>query len=230
MKIKHLIILTASAIVSFTACEGQKGKETKTTMSNQNDSVSYALGVSIGNNLKKNGFDKLDISLLSAAMKEVYDSTPTKIKAEEADGIIQAFMMGEQKKKGEAAVAKGKTFLEENSKKPGVVTLPSGLQYQIIKEGTGAKPVLTDKVEVHYHGTTIDGVIFDSSVDKGQPIHHPVNQFIPGWTEALQLMPVGSKWKLFIPSNLAYGERGSGPSIGPNETLIFDIELIGIDK
>ena len=198
-------------------------------MSNQNDTVSYALGVSIGNNLKRNGFDSLNISLVSAAMQEVYHGDSTKIKASEADGLIQAYMQGQQAKKGADNIEKGRKFLEENKSKPGVTTLPSGLQYIVMKEGTGAKPALTDNVVMHYHGTLIDGTVFDSSVEKGQPITYPVNKFIPGWTEALQLMTVGSKWKLFVPGNLGYGERGSG-KIGPNETLIFEMELISIEK
>jgi FKBP-type peptidyl-prolyl cis-trans isomerase FklB len=123
---------------------------------------------------------------------------------------------------------KEKTYLDENAKKPGVKTLPSGLQYMVMKEGTGAKPTTADTVVCHYHGTLLDGKIFDSSVDRGQPATFPVSGVIPGWTEALQLMGVGTKWKLFIPSNLAYGERGAGGSIGPNETLIFEVELLSI--
>lgn len=231
MKSKNLILFTSIVFLSLTACEGQKSGEAKsTTMITQSDSVSYALGVSIGNNLKKSGFDTINVDLLAKAMKEVYNGDSTKIKAENADGIIQAYMQGAQAKKGAANIEKGRKFLEENSKKPGVVTLPSGLQYQIITAGTGAKPTLTDKVTTHYHGTLMDGTVFDSSVDRGQPASFPVNGVIPGWTEALQLMGVGSKWKLFVPSNLGYGERSPGGKIGANETLIFEVELISIDK
>lgn len=230
MKLKQSIAIGFMSMIAFTSCNGQKGTETKTTMNNTKDSVSYALGVSIASNLKKNGFDGLDLNLLNTAMKEVYNGAAPKISVENADMVIQDFMMKAKAEKGKAAVEKGQKFLEENSKKPGVVTLPSGLQYQIIKEGSGPKPALTDKVTTHYHGTLIDGTVFDSSVDRGQPAQFGINQVIPGWTEALQLMPVGSKWKLFIPSNLAYGERGAGGAIGPNETLIFEVELISIDK
>lgn len=230
MKLKQTIAIGFMSMIAFTSCNGQKGTETKTTMNNTKDSVSYALGVSIASNLKKNGFDGLDLNLLNTAMKEVYNGAAPKISVENADMVIQDFMMKAKAEKGKAAVEKGQKFLEENSKKPGVVTLPSGLQYQIIKEGSGPKPALTDKVTTHYHGTLIDGTVFDSSVDRGQPAQFGINQVIPGWTEALQLMPVGSKWKLFIPSNLAYGDRGAGGAIGPNETLIFEVELISIDK
>ncbi len=230
MKLKNVIMLTATAVISLTACEGQKSTETKSTnMSNQTDSVSYALGVSIGSNLKKSGFDEVTVDLLAAAMKAVYKGDSTKIKASEADGIIQGFMQGAAAKKGAANIEKGKKFLEENAKKAGVVTLPSGLQYMIMKAGTGPKPALTDTVTIHYHGTLIDGTVFESTVERGQPATYHVNGFIPGWIEALQLMSVGSKWKLFIPGNLAYGERGSG-KIGPNETLVFEVELISIGK
>ena len=152
------------------------------------------------------------------------------MKPAQAQIVIQRYMQANAQKKGQTNLEKGKKFMEDNGKKEGVITLPSGLQYQIVKAGNGAKPSSTDKVTVHYHGTLIDGKIFDSSVQRGQPAQFPVNQVIPGWTEALQLMTVGSKWKLWIPANLAYGERSPGGVIGPNETLVFDVELISIDK
>jgi FKBP-type peptidyl-prolyl cis-trans isomerase FklB len=124
----------------------------------------------------------------------------------------------------------GLKFLAENKTKPGVVTLPDGLQYLVLKEGTGPKPTINDKVKTHYHGTLIDGTVFDSSVDRGQPISFPVGGVIKGWTEALQLMPVGSKWRLFIPSELAYGDRGAGPKIGPGAALVFEVELLAIEQ
>ena len=132
--------------------------------------------------------------------------------------------------RGKSAKEEGAKFLAENGKRKGVTTTGSGLQYEVIKAGTGPKPTANDNVNVHYHGTHIDGRVFDSSVERGEPINLSLGGVIPGWTEALQLMPVGSKWRLFIPSNLAYGERGSGASIGPNETLVFDVELLGIVK
>jgi FKBP-type peptidyl-prolyl cis-trans isomerase FklB len=132
--------------------------------------------------------------------------------------------------KASAAKKQGQDFLAANKNKPGVVTTPSGLQYLVLKTGTGPKPALTDMVRVHYHGTLIDGRVFDSSVERGQPIELSVNGVIPGWTEALQMMPVGSKWKLFVPSNLAYGDQQAGPMIAPGSTLIFDVELLDIVK
>ena len=138
-------------------------------------------------------------------------------------------MAEKEKMKGQENVAKGKAFLEENKKKAGVQTTASGMQYIVMKEGTGAKPGLNDKVTTHYHGTVIDGTVFDSSVERGQPASFPVSGVIPGWTEALQMMPVGSKWKLFLPSELAYGERGAGGKIGPNSVLVFEVELLSID-
>ncbi len=198
-------------------------------MKTQIDSVSYGLGVSIGENLKKSNFENLNFDLISKGMADFY-ATKAGMTPEEANTAIRAYMAVAEKKKGEQNVAKGQAFLDENKKKDGVKVTASGLQYSVIKEGTGSKPTINDKVTTHYHGTLIDGTVFDSSVDRGQPASFPVSGVIPGWTEALQLMNVGSKWKLFVPANLAYGERGAGPQIGPNTTLIFEVELLSIDK
>jgi FKBP-type peptidyl-prolyl cis-trans isomerase FklB len=143
---------------------------------------------------------------------------------------LQKYFQGLQEKKSGAARQGGVDFLASNAKKEGVTTLPSGLQYQVMVDGSGEKPTATNKVTTHYHGTTIDGKVFDSSVERGQPAQFGVNQVIAGWTEALQLMAVGSKWKLFIPSDLAYGERGAGADIPPHAALIFEVELISIDQ
>ncbi|HEY4797918.1 MAG TPA: FKBP-type peptidyl-prolyl cis-trans isomerase [Bacteroidia bacterium] len=230
MKLKQIFLITGAAFIGLTSCEGQKNKQSKTSLSNQLDSVSYGIGVSIGQNLKKDNMTDINADLIANGIKSVFSNDTSLMKAKDAQMAIQNFMMAKAKKKGEENLEKGKKFLADNSKKEGVKTLPSGLQYQIVKEGTGAKPTANDKVTCHYHGTTIDGVVFDSSIQRGQPAQFGVSQVIPGWTEALQLMSVGSKWKLFIPANLAYGERGAGGAIGPNETLIFDVELISIDK
>ena len=194
------------------------------------DSVSYAIGQDIGNSLKGQGLTNLNANLLMKAIQDVLKNQPLLLSKEQCDMSIRDFLQkaaGEKIAKNKAA---GEQFLAANKAKPGVTTLPSGLQYQVIKEGTGPKPALTDKVKTHYHGTLIDGTVFDSSVDRGQPISFAVNGVIPGWTEALQLMPVGSKWKLFIPSELAYGDRQAGAKIGPGSTLIFEVELLEIVK
>ncbi|MDQ3051265.1 MAG: FKBP-type peptidyl-prolyl cis-trans isomerase [Bacteroidota bacterium] len=230
MKYSAFLLFASFTVFSFTSCDGQKkSKASEGKITTTVDSVSYGIGATIGRNLKKDGLDSIDVDLLSRGIREVFEGKDLAITPESAQTIIQNYVQGMQSKKSEISVVAGKKFLEDNSKKEGVITLPSGLQYMVIKEGTGAKPGADDKVTTHYHGTLVDGKVFDSSVDRGQPVSFAVNGVIPGWTEALQLMPVGSKWKLFIPSDLAYGERGAGGDIGPNETLIFDVELISID-
>ncbi|MBS1764197.1 MAG: FKBP-type peptidyl-prolyl cis-trans isomerase [Bacteroidetes bacterium] len=220
---------------AFSAC-GQKnkgGSAIKTTV----DSVSYGIGVSIGENFKKEGLTDMNIDVMARGISEAMKGEKTELSMEQIKSVIDSYM-GEKQKvkdaeaqaKGAANLEKGKKFLEENGKRQGVVTLPSGLEYEIIKEGNGPKPKADDMVTTHYHGTLIDGKVFDSSVERGQPAQFALNQVIPAWTEALQLMPVGSKWKLFVPANLAYGEHGAGGVIGPNETLIFEVELLSIDK
>ena len=196
----------------------------------QADSVSYAIGVSVGNNLKSGGFENLNMSLITKGMESALKGEPTAIDAAKANEVITAYMTASQAKKGEGNKTKGATFLEENKKKKGVTTLPDGLQYEVIKQGTGAKPTKDDKVKVHYHGTLIDGTVFDSSVQRGEPATFGVTQVIKGWTEILQIMPVGSKYKIYLPYDLAYGDKGAGGQIGPYETLIFEVELLEIVK
>jgi FKBP-type peptidyl-prolyl cis-trans isomerase FklB len=156
------------------------------------------------------------------------NATPS-MSPQEANTIIQNYFNRKQNEMSENNLKAGEAFLKENGKKEGVVTLSSGLQYEILKEGTGVKPKATDKVKCHYHGTLLNGHVFDSSVQRGQPAVFGVNQVIKGWVEALQLMAVGSKWRLYIPASLAYGAQGAGDSIEPNSTLIFDVELLGIE-
>lgn len=221
-------IKTAIALLAITATANVNAQ--KMELKTQADSVSYAIGVSVGTNLKQGGFEGLNIDLISMGMNAAMKGEPTAIDGAKANQIIQDYMSAAQAKKGAAAKEKGAKFLAENKTKKGIVTLPSGLQYEVIKTGTGPKPLATDKVKVHYHGTFIDGTVFDSSVQKGKPIEWPVNQFVKGWTEALQLMNTGSKWKIYLPYDLAYGEQGSPPQIGPYETLVFELELIDILK
>jgi FKBP-type peptidyl-prolyl cis-trans isomerase FklB len=198
-------------------------------LNNEIDSVSYSLGVNIGENIKTQ-FPDIDLKNFEAAIKDVLDDNKKpSISGADAQKTIQEYFTKQQAKASESVVEEGKKFLAENSKKENVVTLESGLQYEVIKTGEGTKPTLNDQVTTHYHGTLIDGTVFDSSVERGEPASFPVSGVIKGWTEALQLMNVGSKWRLFVPYDLAYGERGAGPKIGPFTTLIFEVELISIN-
>ena len=194
------------------------------------DKVSYALGLSIGNNFQNSGIKKLQVEDFVKGLEDVLGEKQPAISYEEAKQVINDYFMKLQQERLEINKQAGAEFLEINRHKAGGVELPSGLQYEILKQGTGAKPSASDKVKCHYHGTLINGTVFDSSVQRGEPATFGVSQVIPGWVEALQLMPVGSKWRLFIPSNLAYGEHGAGDVIEPNSTLIFDVELLDIVK
>lgn len=194
------------------------------------DKVSYALGLSIGNNFQNSGIKDLQMEDFIKGLQAVLDDTKPEISYDEAKQVINDYFMQLQKGKLENNKKAGEEFLHINKHKAGVVELPSGLQYEILKKGDGALPKASDSVKCHYHGTLINGTVFDSSVQRGQPATFGVSQVIPGWVEALQLMPVGSKWRLFIPSELAYGERGAGEAIEPNSTLIFDVELLDIVK
>ncbi len=192
------------------------------------EKVSYALGLSLGNNLSESGLTSLDYDKLAQGIKDVLEHNQPEISLQEAQSILQKFFQELQTKANEKNIEAGKKFLAENAQRPEVKTTASGLQYEIIKEGNGKKPTASDTVKVHYEGTLIDGTVFDSSVRRGEPATFGVTQVIAGWVEALQLMTVGSKWKLFIPSELAYGAHGAGQSIAPHSTLIFEVELLDI--
>lgn len=210
----------------FVSCaekEENKQVELKTEM----DSLSYAFGVDIGTNLQNNDIKGINPDALSKGMMDNQDGGGIMTK-EEASKYIQEFFAAQAKAKSASAQGEANNFLQENASREGVVVTESGLQYEILTAGTGAIPTFENKVSVHYHGTLLDGTVFDSSVDRGQPAQFPVGGVIKGWTEALMIMPVGSKWKLFIPSDLAYGDRGAGDKIGPGSTLIFEVELLEI--
>ena len=192
------------------------------------DKVSYALGLSIGQNFRASGFDEINFEDFLTAFRTVYEEGQPEMSYEEAKEVINNYFQDVQRRAIERNKEAGEEFLKINGHKTGVVTLPSGLQYEVIKMGDGPKPKLTDTVECHYHGTLINGQVFDSSMDRGQTAKFPLQGVIKGWTEILQLMPVGSKWKVTIPSDLAYGDRGAGEMIQPGSTLIFIIELIAI--
>lgn len=193
------------------------------------DSFSYAVGLSMAGFYKEQGVHNINTALVIKALNDVKNGKPL-LDESQTNSSIVGYMSAKKGEKAAGNKKEGQAFLDSNKSKPGVVALPSGLQYQVIKEGTGAKPTLTDKVKVHYEGKLLNGKIFDSSIQRGEPIELNVNGVIPGWTEALQLMPVGSKWKLFIPSDLAYGDNGAGADIKPGSTLIFDVELLDIVK
>jgi len=194
------------------------------------DKISYALGLSIGNNFQNSGINNLQVEDFVKGLKDVLGGAEPEISYDEAKQVINDYFMNLQKERLELNKKAGEEFLNINRGKAGVVTLPSGLQYQVLKQGEGAKPAASDKVKCHYHGTLINGTVFDSSVQRGEPAVFGVSQVIPGWVEALQLMSVGSKWRLFIPSDLAYGEHGAGDAIEPNSALVFDVELLDIVK
>src|SRR6267154_1329003 len=219
---KRSIVILSASLLAFPLFGQEKSPQFK----DQRDKVSYAIGMQIGFNLAR---QKVDINpdVLNAGMKDAIAGKPQLTPDQVKDVMAQFEKDMEQKQKqlGEKNKTDGAKFLEDNKKKPGVKTTASGLQYKVEKEGTGSQPIATDMVTVNYRGTLIDGTEFDSSYKRGQPATFPVNGVIKGWTEALQLMKQGSKYQLFIPSSLAYGERAMGPDIGPNSTLIFEVEL-----
>ncbi len=213
----------------------KKGKVEQTSnnsnimkLENELDSVSYALGINLANNVKKSGMTKMNTDAMGTAISATLSGDTVLMTEEESGKILNDYFSRLQKEEAERLSKVGREWLAENATKSGVTTKPSGLQYKVLKSGTGKTPGATDKVTTHYHGTFIDGKIFDSSMDRGQPASFGVNQVIKGWTEALQLMKEGDEWELYIPYNLAYGEQGR-PGIPPYSTLIFKINLISVD-
>ncbi len=192
------------------------------------DKFSYAIGLGIGQNLKGMGATNINLNDFAQAIKDVIEENQTAISHKEAQTIVNDYFQKLEKQINQVNIQEGKDFLEENKKNPNIITLPSGLQYEIIKEGNGKKPKASEKVKCHYEGTLINGTLFDSSIKRGEPAIFGVSQVIPGWVEALQLMKEGSKWRLFIPSELAYGAQGAGDMIPPHSTLIFEVELIEV--
>jgi FKBP-type peptidyl-prolyl cis-trans isomerase FklB len=226
----------AAAIVGIVLLTGHAFAEEQTALKTEKDKVSYIIGVNIGRNLKTQSVE-VDPDMISRGMKDVASGAKLLMTDDEMKATMTAFqkeMMEkkaeEVKKLGEKNKAEGEAFLSANKRKPGVVTLPSGLQYKVITKGKGRSPKAADTVTVNYRGTLIDGSEFDSSYKRGEPATFPVNGVIKGWTEALQLMKQGSKWELFIPPVLAYGEKGAGNVIGPNATLVFEVELLSVKE
>ena len=227
------LVKTAALTASLVAVGTLAGAAT--ALKTEKDKVSYMIGHQIGSNFKRDGLD-VDLNMLTTGMKEAIAGEKSPLSPEESQKLmselqksLQTKAEAKQKVDSEKNTAAGKAFLAENAKKPGVKVLPSGLQYKVITEGKGDSPKATDTVSTNYKGTLIDGTEFDSSYKRGQPAKFPVNGVIKGWTEALQLMKPGAKWQVYVPSDLAYGARGAGELIGPNATLIFEVELLGIE-
>ena len=224
----YKIVILAACWVLASGSVAADGKFTT-----QKEKFSYALGVQIGNNMRAQGITDVDPKAIGEAIADMLAGGELQLTNEEMQEALNVYKNEMEKKHAAAASeakAKGEKFRAENKKRKGVKETKSGIQYEILKEGKGEKPKATDKVTVHYHGTLTDGTVFDSSVKRGEPATFPLNGVIKGWTEIVQMMPVGSKWKVVIPPELAYGERGAGGTIGPNETLVFEIELLSINK
>lgn len=230
---KTTITLAMAAIVAggafaVTALEAEELKS-------DDAKVSYSIGLKYGENFARD-YKELDLNAFAQGMQAGFKGSKPALEEKEIMAVMQAFqtrkmeeMRGQAEKMAKENKEKGDKFLAENGKRKGVTTLPNGLQYEVLASGKGATPTANDKVKVHYHGTLIDGTVFDSSVQRGEPASFPVNGVIKGWTEILQKMKVGDKWKVAIPSDLAYGERAVGNAIGPNETLVFEIELLEVE-
>lgn len=233
LNIKNLLLVAVFISLIF-ACESNSKSTKNLEMSTFMDSVSYAIGANIGNSFKNDSLD-LNLDLVLEGMKDKVQSKDTKLTEEQLGAVLTQLQTVVQEKQQKAFLIQsetntkaGKDFLSKNRSADGVKETTSGLQYKIIKEGTGKMPIASDTVKVHYHGTLIDGKVFDSSKERGEPIEFPLNRVIPGWTEGLQLMKEGSIYMLYIPSELAYGARGQGAQIGPNSTLIFEVELLEV--
>ena len=235
---RTLSICLLSATVFLFGCEAKQTEkimpaEVSKPLETDDQKLSYGLGYDLGFKLSQQDAPGLDQDALFAGMNDALKQKESRISQTELEAVVGRVQTVQAEKAAlaaESAANQGKVFLTENAAKEGVIVTKSGLQYQVITAGTGDKPTAESIVKTHYHGTLVDGSVFDSSVERGEPVEFPVNRLIPGWTEALQLMPVGSKWRLFVPSELAYGEQSPGPAIPPNSTLIFDLELIEIVK
>lgn len=233
MKKNYFNLLVVILLMAGMSCKQQQGGEVK--LESAADSAGYAIGILVGSNNKQQinsvpGGKEINLEAMNYGFSQATLEKEGNITMEEADEILRNYIDKASAVAGQSNLEAGNSFLEENRKRDGVTVTGSGLQYEILKEGTGSKPTSEDQVRVHYHGTLLDGKVFDSSVDRGEPVVFGVTQVIPGWTEALQLMSEGSKWKIYLPSELAYGERGAGGDIGPNSTLIFEVELLEIVK
>jgi FKBP-type peptidyl-prolyl cis-trans isomerase len=234
MKNRVVNLATIVIVILGMSCQ-QSGTVKNVKLETNLDSVGYAIGILVGSNNQQQianapGGEEINLEALSAAFRSSIMGEETAMTKEEADVMVREFFERAGENEAQKNLEEGNAFLEQNKQREGIEVTESGLQYEVLKEGTGAKPTASDRVKVHYHGTLIDGTVFDSSVERGEPATFGVSQVIPGWTEALQLMQEGAKWKIYLPSLIAYGERGAGQNIGPNTTLIFEVEVLEIVK
>jgi FKBP-type peptidyl-prolyl cis-trans isomerase FklB len=232
---KIIVLVVALSVHGILTAQTKKKSNSATSdaplLKTSSDSISYAIGLTVARYCKEQGIESVNPSLISKALDDELKYGKTQLSEQQANGLVVAYVQKMRAEKIAVNKKAGEAFLSQNMSKPGVVALPSGLQYQILKAGDGPKPVATDKIKCNYEGRLLDGTVFDASAQHGGPIDISVGGVIAGWTEALQLMPVGSKWRLFIPSNLAYGDQtAQGSPIKPGSTLIFDVELIEIEK
>lgn len=225
---KRIISLLLVALVVSVSVSAQK-KSKPVKLETASDSLSYCFGMLIGVNLKNQNVQAINSQILAKAFETGYKGDSILISQEKANKIVQDYFSNMAKNEAAENLKASEAFLAQNMTQDGVVALPSGLQYKVLVAGNGPKPSAEDQVKVHYTGSLIDGTVFDSSIERGEPVVFGVNQVIPGWTEALQLMPLGSTWMLYIPPNLAYGENGAGGVIGPNQALIFEVQLLDIN-
>lgn len=228
MNTKNLLLTLAVGAFALTSCNNGSMTATKATLKTANDTASYYIGYMYGTGNLRMGLKDINMQAIVAGMNAATQKVETGVDQQTMEMFLNTYLQKLAIQKAEDNLKKGQEFMKENAKKSGVDTLANGIQYKVVTEGTGAKPAATDVVKVNYKGTLIDGTEFDSSVKRGEPAQFPLNQVIPGWTQAIQAMPVGSKWIIYIPSELAYGQRGAGGAIGPNETLIFEVELLEI--
>jgi FKBP-type peptidyl-prolyl cis-trans isomerase FklB len=223
---KEINLLIVSIALIFSSCTDTATYKIPET---EMEKVSYSLGVNMASSVKQQGMDTIDANAVAKAFSDMFEGNDLDISEEESMTILQDFFGKMQSERSAKASEAGVAYLSENGSKEGVTTTESGLQYEVITSGSGEKPTAVDQVTVHYHGMLTDGTVFDSSVDRGEPASFGVTQVIKGWTEALQLMSVGDKWKLTIPADLAYGDQGAGGMIGPGAILVFEVEILGIN-